>query len=343
MAQQRVHYEIGGIPKDYSDYPEWVRTAEATGFDGVGCGDSSTLWTDPFVTLSIAAQNSKRLGLGVTGTNPLTRHPVVAAAASQSVQMISGGRFHYALGSGDSAVANIGQPRARMADLEAYATAVRGLTAGESVTWRGQALRMNWNTPRVPVLLCAEGPRTQRLAGRMSDGVVLYNGLTPEVLTASINNVREGAREAGRNADELQYRTIVVFQMCDDIAKGREAVKFSLAGTANRAFRNSLFDKMVPEHLHAGFRGLQSEYRSSHHQQLGEHSFNAALLDKYGLADYLIERFAVIGPPRHCAERLKEIASYGLTHISLSILAQTPREQMDSMRIVADEVFPHLR
>ena len=68
-----------------------------------------------------------------------------------------------------------------------------------------------------------------------------------------------------------------------------------------------------------------------------------ALLDKYGLADYLIERFAVIGPPRHCAERLREIAALGVTHISLSILAQTMQEQMQSMRIVADEVFPHLR
>lgn len=338
-----MRFEIGCIPRDYRDYPDWVRMAEAAGFDGVGTGDSSTLWTDPFVTLSIAAQNSRSLKLSVAGTNPVTRHPVAAAAAMESVQALSGGRFRYALGSGDGAVANIGQPRARMTEVEAYARAVRGLCAGEAVTYNGQALRMGWATQPVPVHLCAEGPKTQYLAGQMADGAVLYNGLTREVVEASIATVRSGAIEAGRNPDAVSLHWIAVFQICDDMQQGIEAVKFSLAGTANPAFRHSLFDKMVPEHLHAGFRGLQREYQSSRHQQLGDHSFNAALLDKYGLTDYLVERFAIVGPPRHCAERLSELASWGVRNISLSILAQDLRDQMRSMRVIAAEVFPHVR
>ena len=337
-----MRFEIGCIPRSYQDYPAWVRMAEATGFDGIGTGDSSTLWTDPFVTLSVAAQHSRTLKLSVAGTNPVTRHPVAAAAAMESVQAISGGRFRYALGSGDSAVANIGQPRAKMTEVEAYARAVRGLCAGKQVTYHDQALHMGWATQAVPVHLCAEGPKTQRLAGRMADGAVLYNGLTKDVVQTSIATVRHGAIEAGRNPDDVALHWIAVFQICDDMQQGIEAVKFSLAGTANRAFRHSLFDKMVPEHLHAGFRGLQSEYQSSRHQQLGDHSFNAALLDKYGLTDYLVERFAIIGSPRHCAERLNEIASWGVSNISLSILAQDLQEQMRSMRIIADEVFPHV-
>lgn len=338
-----MRFEIGSIPKDYRHYPEWVRMAESTGFDGVGTGDSSNLWADPFVTLTIAAQHSRRLQLSVAGTNPLTRHPVAAAAAMESVQALSGGRFRYALGSGDSAVANIGQPRAKMAEVDAYARAVRGLCAGETVTYQGQSLQMSWAVQSVPVHLCAEGPRTQYLAGQMADGAVLYNGLTREVVERSIATVRKGALEAGRDPDSVSLHWIAVFQLCDDMEQGVEAVKFSLAGTANRAFRHSLHDKMVPEHLHAGFRGLQAEYQSSRHQQLGDHSFNAALLDKYGLTDYLVNRFAIIGSPRHCAERLNELASWGVSNISLSILSQDLQEQMRSMRVIADQVFPHVR
>jgi alkanesulfonate monooxygenase SsuD/methylene tetrahydromethanopterin reductase-like flavin-dependent oxidoreductase (luciferase family) len=199
---------------------------------------------------------------------------------------------------------------------------------------------MRWASTPLPVMLCAEGPKTQRLAGRFADGVLLYNGITREVVEASIAQVRAGAEAAGRRFEDVHLHWIAVFELCDDVAAGREAVKFSLAGTANRAFRYSLTDKLVPERLHAGFRGLQQEYQSSRHQQRGEHHHNAALLDKYGLTDYLIDRFAIIGPPEVCAERLRELASWGVRSISLSVLSRDLRGHMEMMRRTAEEVFP---
>src|SRR5690606_28864580 len=131
-------------------------------------------------------------------------------------------------------------------------------------------------------------------------GAILYNGITPEVVDASLANLRAGAEEAGRSLTDLDVRWVAVCHLAPTVAEGVEAVKFSLAGTANRAFRHSLTDKLVPERLHAGFRGLQAEYRSQDHQQLGRHHGNAALLDRFGLTDYLVERFAIVGPPEHC-------------------------------------------
>jgi 5,10-methylenetetrahydromethanopterin reductase len=335
-----MRFGIGCIPSDYRDYVEWVQTAEAMGFDSIGTGDSSTLWTDPFVTLTVAAQHTRHVELGVQGTNPVTRHPVAAAAAMESLQLVADGRFRYALGSGDSAVANIGRPRAKIAEVEEYGRAVQGLCAGRTVTYQGQSLHLRWAGRIVPVLLCAEGPRSQRLAGRFADGVVLYNGITQDVVHASLDNIKAGAEEAGRDVDDLAIWWPVVFHLCSNISEGIEAIKFSLAGTANRAFRYSLSDKLVPEHLHAGFRGLQSEYQSSRHQQLGDHDWNASLVDKYGLTDYLVRRFAIVGPPELCVERLQELAGYGVTNVSLSLLSRDLRGQMDSMRRIARDVFP---
>jgi 5,10-methylenetetrahydromethanopterin reductase len=342
MSVPRMQIGIGALPTDFTVYPEWARTAEACGFDLIGVGDSSTLWADPFVTLAVAAMSTTVPRLMVMGTNPVTRHPVVAAAAIESVQKLSGGRCLYALGSGDSAVANIGEPRAALAEVEEYGRVVQALCAGEQATYRGHELHVRWSGEPVPVLLCAEGPRTQRLAGRFADGAILYNGLTEEVVSESVANVAAGATEAGRDVDDVELWWPIVFHLADDVASGVEAVKFSLAGTANRAFRHSLDAKLVPAELHAGFRGLQAEYRSSHHQQLGDHSFNASLVDRFGLTGYLAERFAVVGPAAHCAERLEELAERGVRNVTLSLLAQTLPEQVTSMRVIADEVFGRL-
>jgi 5,10-methylenetetrahydromethanopterin reductase len=337
-----VRFSVGCIPATYEHYVEWVRAAEAAGFDSIGTGDSSTLWNDPFVTLAVAAQHSERVELSLQGTNPLTRHPVVAAAAMESLQLLSGGRFRYGLGSGDSAVANIGRPRASLAEVEEYGRAVQGLCAGRTVSWQGQDLALSWGGRPVPVLLCAEGPRTQRLAGRFADGAVLYNGISEEVVTASLAALAEGAAESGRRLEDLDLWWPVVFHLCPDVSEGVEAVKFSLAGTANRAFRHSLSAKLVPEELHAGFRGLQAEYRSSEHQQLGRHAGNAALVDRYGLTDYLVRRFAVIGPPEHCIEQLGRLAGYGVRNVSLSLLSRDLPGQIDSMGEIGRSVLPAL-
>jgi 5,10-methylenetetrahydromethanopterin reductase len=337
-----MRFGVGCIPADYTHYREWAQVAESAGFDMLGTGDSSALWADPFVTLALAAISTARVRLTVTGTNPVTRHPIAAAGAIQSIQLMSDGRCAYALGSGDSSVATIGKRRATLAEVEAYGRTVQALCAGRTAVYEGQALELRFATRPVPVHLCAEGPKTQRLAGRFADGAVLYNGITEEVVRTSIANVAAGALEAERSLDDLELWWPVVFHLCDDVEEGIEAVKFSLAGTANRAFHQSLPDKLVPEALHAGFRGLQQEYKSSHHQQLGDHTFNASLVDKYGLTDYLASRFAIVGPPSRCVDRLQELASYGVTNVTISLLTRDLLGQINTMHRLAEEVFPGL-
>jgi hypothetical protein len=163
------------------------------------------------------------------------------------------------------------------------------------------------------------------------------------VVETSLRSISEGAAQAHRSIDDMDLWWPIVFQLCDDINEGLEAVKFSLAGTANRAFHHSLHEKLVPEELHSGFRNLQQHYRSSHHQQLGDHHHNAALIDEFGLTDYLASRFAVIGPPGYCIERFAELRSYGVRNVMLSILSQSLPDQTQTMKIIADKILPFIR
>src|ERR1700712_1799281 len=112
-----MKFGVGCIPGEYTHYRRWAEAAEASGYDAIGTGDSSALWPDPFVTLALAATCTSRVRLMVTGTNPVTRHPIAAAGAIESVQLLSQGRCVYALGTGDSSVATIGRRRAPLAAL----------------------------------------------------------------------------------------------------------------------------------------------------------------------------------------------------------------------------------
>ena len=62
----------------------------------------------------LGGRGTDRLKLSTGVTNPVTRHPVVTAAAAATLQAISGGRYVLGIGRGDSALAYLGySPYAR--------------------------------------------------------------------------------------------------------------------------------------------------------------------------------------------------------------------------------------
>src|SRR5262245_49915664 len=107
--------------------------AEQAGFDGMLVVDSQNLSGDPYVALSIAAQQTERLRLGTGVTNPLTRHPAATAAGIASVHVQSGGRAVLGIGRGDSALAHLGLAPVSVPAFERYVVAVRAYLNGASV------------------------------------------------------------------------------------------------------------------------------------------------------------------------------------------------------------------
>jgi alkanesulfonate monooxygenase SsuD/methylene tetrahydromethanopterin reductase-like flavin-dependent oxidoreductase (luciferase family) len=112
-------------PTDLGWYRRWVGLAEQGGFSLLATGDSQSLWADPFVTLGVAATASRSARLAVTVSNPRTRHPAVVASSLAAPSELSGGRVVYGIGSGDSALRNIGLPPARVREVGEFARAVK--------------------------------------------------------------------------------------------------------------------------------------------------------------------------------------------------------------------------
>jgi hypothetical protein len=86
-----------------------------------------------------------------------------------------------------------------------------------------------------------------------------------------------------------------------------------LASNAHHVFRFTLEGKHVPGALADAIRRVQKGYQPAAHEALGA-SPNAALLDAEPvLRAYLAERFAAVGPPAVCAERLRGVVEAGIS------------------------------
>src|ERR1700712_3809277 len=130
MSESRIQFGTGTTVRDFAAYGEWLRAAEDSGYDLLSTGDSQSLWADPFISMTVAAQRTTRPRLAITVSNPMTRHPAVVASMATALQQISGDRFVYGISSGDSALRNIGMRPARVAELAEYVTCVQAMCDG---------------------------------------------------------------------------------------------------------------------------------------------------------------------------------------------------------------------
>src|SRR5438874_1582511 len=119
----------GFKPKQFTDHMAISREADEAGFSMVMTGDSPALGGDHYVGLTLVAMATKTARIGSYISNPVTRHPVVVAAAISSVNEIAGGRAFLGLSTGDSGVYNLGLKPATQAFLEHYIVTIKTLLA----------------------------------------------------------------------------------------------------------------------------------------------------------------------------------------------------------------------
>ena len=85
---QVIQFGIGAMLPSMPDYLPWAREMERAGFDMVGYGDTQSLLPDAFVALTAMAMETERVRLCPTVSNPVTRHPAIAASAMAAIQQL---------------------------------------------------------------------------------------------------------------------------------------------------------------------------------------------------------------------------------------------------------------
>jgi alkanesulfonate monooxygenase SsuD/methylene tetrahydromethanopterin reductase-like flavin-dependent oxidoreductase (luciferase family) len=168
------------------------RRAEAYGFDHgwvydhLGWGPLvDHPWFDAVPTLAAAATVTSRMRFGTFVASPNFRHPVAFAREVTTLDDISGGRLLLGVGAGglsgyDASV--IGAPplsaRARVDRFAEFLELLDLLLRADGVSWSGEyytAVDARNNpgcvqSPRVPFVVAANGPRAMGLAARYGHG-----------------------------------------------------------------------------------------------------------------------------------------------------------------------------
>ena len=297
----------------------WAGEADAAGFEIVGIPDSPLLVRESYTACTAIASATNAIGVAPMVTNPLTRHPSVVASALLSLDELAPGRVSVTLGTGDSAVHMVGLPSGRLAEVREYIAALRGLLAGEEVTWQGSTFALRWpgGVPEndVKIWMSCHGPKSMEIAGATADGVISGFGVRPENITFAKEHVAEGARAAGRDpADvEIWWHPIVT------LAPARDA-EVLIGLSVHFLLEHGLEGKQVPEELHEPLRVMHREMGEYH----GSDQFSPALAARakdLGVYDYLLEREGgFVGSAQDIRDRVVALGEAGAENLILAPL-----------------------
>ena len=265
-----MQFGLAVVPGELSQLKAQARLAEDVGFDFFGVADSQSVFRELYVSLSVVAAATSRVRFGSTVSNAITRHPAVAASAIASLNELSGGRAFFGIGSGDSAILNLGLRPSRHAQLREYVSAMRTLFTGKVHSWQDKNIHVRWSKDSVPILMSAEGPKTLRLAGEIADGVIIHTGLSTDVLEDSILRIREGEKAAGKPEGSVEIWALAKCNIADRREDAVNDIKMALAASGHHSFRFTLEGKHVPDELKESIATLEREYVPAEHEMVGK-------------------------------------------------------------------------
>lgn len=292
-----------------------AQIAEDEGFDLVTVSDTPP-FRELYTRLGAVATRTERVEIGPGVTNPVTRHPTVTANAMATLDEYAKGRAVLGIGSGDSAVRSLELPPASLDELEAVVTLFRRITQGQSATYDGTEVGVEWlrkegRSLDIPVMLAAAGPKTMRLGGRVADRVLIIAGLHDDVIEDAVDNVRAGARANGRDPEDVEIWFFVLTNVADERKEAIDGLESTIAAVAHLLFQPTMEGKSLPEEHRDAVRTLADNYVMESHVGLEAENPNAEMIDELGLTGYLADRFCVAGPAERCRRKLQGIAETG--------------------------------
>jgi 5,10-methylenetetrahydromethanopterin reductase len=328
VSRPRFGFSI--TPGPAAGVAEECARAEKLGYDRFGVWDSPALFREPWVTLGAIAARTSRAQLGTWVTNPLSRHPLVTAACAATVDDLAPGRVAIGIGAGGTGVWHLGMKTARLADLEEYVVAVRGLLETGEATYRGTALTLDWAAPRrIPIVMAAHAARSLRLAGRIADGVVIGLGVSPDVVAGCLEILDEGAREVGRSVDDIDVWFTCFWWVDEEPGRAKAEGAWSATAFALHFVDSGVDHKFVPEELKQPLLRIGEAYdlRSHGHPSAEQKARYVALADELGVGEYLRRRFMFAGTPEEVEAQIRAATAAGARNFDGAIDADLPEHE----------------
>jgi 5,10-methylenetetrahydromethanopterin reductase len=299
-VSERVGLGLLGEP-DIRGTVALAREAEAAGFESLWVSETR-ITRDAVTAVTAVLAATERLRVGTAAINVFTRGAALTAVTFSSLAELAPGRVVLGLGAGspgplEQQGLQFDRPLPRLREwVEAIRTAWRADGTvdfdGKHVTFRGLAPEV-FPPVEPPIYLCTTGPKTLRYAGGAADGVMLDVLLPPAFTATARAALDEGAGGSYRGEVACALMTSVAGSRAEAAARVRPRLARYLVG--------------FPEL--GAVMGVDTELL----ERLGRTAAEGGLEATFGdLPDEFVARFAVIGTPADCRERVAEYRDAGV-------------------------------
>ena len=226
-----MEFAVGiGRTESIHEVGDHARVAEECGFKYVTVVDIPFLGREVDSMMTMAALQTKKVLIGQGVTDPVTRHPLVTANASATIDELSGGRAFVGIGTGGPWGKPMVKP-APLRQLREAVTFIKQYTAGEEVEWSGVKFQSEWSHRKLPVYIACGGPKACYLAGQVADGVIATSNADLTTNIWRVEQIARGAESVGRDPAEIDYWVRGMIYICDNKADAtREVAGYAVNG-----------------------------------------------------------------------------------------------------------------
>lgn len=182
---------------------------------------------DAVLPLAYVAGHTERIGLGTATVCAPFTPPALLAKAMVTLDHLTAGRLTVGVGIGwlrqEYAAAGVAFQR-RGARMDEYLRCLEALWTQDPVAFDGEfytvppshAAPRPLQEPHPPVLVGGVAPAALRRAGRLAQGWITSSRQDLGTIEKSVEQVRDGAREAGRDPDRVRVLVRAVVDLVED-------------------------------------------------------------------------------------------------------------------------------
>ena len=328
--------------------------AENLGYSHLWVPDSQMIWSDCYAFMALAARETRTIRLGTGVSVAGTRIAPVTAHSIATINRLAPGRVFLGIGAGNTAQRLMGQPPIRYAEFEEYVRVLHGLLRGEEVDYAcpgGEPRPIRFDMldlgfmqiePHVPIHVSGFYHRTQRLAGRYGDGLVVSIPPHRDFVTRARANAARGAEDAGRRLPDGFYlsslTTAVVLEPGETLESDRvirDCGPFVVSSI------HYIYEKIEenggepPPHM----RGFWKKYcrlveeTPERRRHLRVHAGHCTWLhpdEAEFVTPELIRTTCLAGTPDELIEQVRGLDDAGLDHLMLLPSLETQRRTIDA-------------
>ncbi|MBO8182681.1 MAG: LLM class flavin-dependent oxidoreductase [Archaeoglobus sp.] len=291
------------------------------------------------VISALAVKTHLRIGSGVTC--PHRRHPAVFAQMAATIENMARGGLAIGIGAGEAmnldpfGIEWRNKPVKKMAE---FIEVCRLLWSGEKVSYDGEFYRLKnaylQIKPRskIPFYIGANGRKTRFLTGMIADGWIPL-AESPKTYAKNLEDVREGAKKAGRSLEEID----MALQIYTAVTDKEDELNFA---------------RMFPiVMLLGGLKKLREGGYKVEIEEIGDEFYFKELIPGEDTENKLMElipkipyeladEFAIMGSRDECIERIEEFAKAGVEHFILINVGRNPKE---TLRLYGEDIIPYFR